>query len=95
MVNKKRRSHLQLNIDEKTEHLFRLIAERDVRDLSDQFKFIFKEWLAFKKLWGNRPSPHDMEDGRIGEIEELADEVLGETDATSDTSKSSVPRHLK
>ena len=95
MVNKKRKSPLQLHLDGKTESLFRQIAEKEVRDLSGQFKFIFVEWLAFKKLWGNRPSPNDMEAGRVGEIEELVDEVLGERGEISDTSKSSVHRSPK
>lgn len=48
MVNKGRKPPLQLRLDDETEKKFRDIAAMEERDLSAQFKVIFREWLVFK-----------------------------------------------
>lgn len=95
MVNKKRKSPLQLHLDDETEKLFRQVAEKEVRDLSGQFKIIFREWLSFRKGKVGLQHRTDIEAGRVGEIAELGDVILGETGEKADTSKSASQRHPK
>jgi len=65
IVNKKRKSPLQLTLDDETEALFRKIAEEQVRDLSGQFKVIFREWLANQGRTSEIKSPVQVDGNTI------------------------------